>query len=148
VLFAVLTIGKLERAAVFLATFMTSNLIDMLVLELGITRQQAEGGAGLLLQWAQARMATDEFQRVADSIPAISDVIGKSPTQAPPSPRGWLAWFKRQISGLGSLTPLADPLHQLGLSPAMVGPLVAVVLQHFHEQSGSEIELLLKRAIR
>jgi hypothetical protein len=130
-----------------LQTCMNGELIDKLVLELGITRQQAEGAAGLVLQWAQANMATDKFQKVADSIPAISDVIGKSPLQAAPSPRGWLAWFKRQISGLGSLTPLADPLHQLGLSPAMMEPLVTAVLQHFREQSGSEVELLLNRAI-
>jgi hypothetical protein len=132
----------------FLATCMNSELIDRLVLELDITREQAEGGAGLVLQWAQARLTTNEFQTVADSIPAISDVIGKSPIQAAPSPRGWLSWFKQQISGLGNLTPLADPLHQLGLSTAMVRPLAAVILQHFHEQSGSEVELLLKRAIQ
>ena len=127
---------------------MSNDLIDRLVLELGITRQQAEGGAGLLLQWAQTQLTAVEFQRVADSIPAISDVVGKSPSAHAPSAQGWLAWFKQQCSGLGNLTPLADPLHQLGLPPAMLGPLVAATLQHFHEWGGPEVEMILKRVLR
>jgi len=55
------------------------NLIEQLMDELGVTRQQAEGGAGLLLAFAQNKLGGDQFIEVADSIPAISDIIGKSP---------------------------------------------------------------------
>jgi len=132
---------------------MSSELIDKLVLELGITREQAQGGAGLILQWAQAHMTSDEFQIVADSIPAISDVIGKSPIAKVPTPGGpsylgWWAWFKQLCSGLGSLTPLVGPLKQLGLPAKKVEPMVAAVLHYFHAQGGSEVELLLKRVLQ
>ena len=137
---------------------MSSELIDKLVLELGMTREQAEGGAGLLLQWAQAHMASDEFLVVADSIPAISDMIGKSPVSTislnrgplhlGPLLRGWLAWFQQLCGHLGGLAPLAGPLQQLGLPPTSVEPLVAAVLHYFREQGGPEVELLLRRAIR
>jgi hypothetical protein len=132
---------------------MSSKLIDKLVLELGITRAQAQGGAGLILQWAQANMASDEFQIVADSIPAISDLIGKSPivkvpAHGGPSYLGWWAWIKQLCSGLGSLTPLAGPLKQLGLPANRVEPMVAAVLQYFLVQGGPEVELLLKRVLQ
>jgi hypothetical protein len=152
---------QLVCAGVFLqfsGRSMCSELIDKLVRELGISRAQAQGGAGLLLQWAQAHLSADQFQVVADTIPAISDVIGKSPVSTIPSPHGpsrhglsllgWLTWCKQLCSRLGSLAPLAGPLLQLGLPLAKVEPLVATVLQYFREQGGPEVELLLKRVLR
>ena len=147
---------QLVCAGVFLqfsGRLMCSELIDKLVRELGISRAQAQGGAGLLLQWAQAHLSADQFQVVADTIPAISDVIGKSPVSTIPSLHGpsllgWLTWCKQLCSRLGSLAPLAGPMLQLGLPPAKVEPLVATVLQYFREQGGPEVELLLKRVLR
>ena len=137
---------------------MCSELIDTLVRELVITRVQAQGGAALLLQWAEANLSAGDFLLVADTIPAISDVIGKSPIATIPlwhgpsrqglSLRGWLAWCKQLCSRMGSLAPLAGPFQQIGLPPAKVELLVAAVLRYFREQGGPEVELLLKRVLR
>ena len=121
-------------------------------MELGIAQEQAQGGAGLLLQWAQSHLTADQFQVVADAIPAISDVIGKSPIPAAPLQRnpsllGWLAWFQQLCSRLGSLAPLAGPFRQLGLPPSKVELFVAVLLEYFRDQGSPEAALLLKRVL-
>ena len=142
---------------------MCGELIDTLVRELGISRMQAQGGAGLLLQWVEAHLSAEEFRTVADAIPAISDVMGKSPVstissfhgpsfRGPPrhglSLQGWLAWCKQLCSRLGGLGPLAGPFRKIGLPRAKVEPLVVALLRFFHEQGGREVELLLKRVLR
>ena len=55
------------------------ELILWLINELRVSRKQAEGAAGALLQLAQARLSRDQFVLIADTLPAVSDIIGKSP---------------------------------------------------------------------
>ena len=48
------------------------DLYARLMDELGLSREQAEGAAGAVLQLAQARIPADDFVRVADTITKMS----------------------------------------------------------------------------
>jgi len=127
---------------------MSTELIDRLERQLGVTREQAEGGAGLLLQLAQQKMPAAEFLKVADAIPAISDLIGKSPLAETPCGNGLLVWLSRLFGGLGGLRPLADPFEKLGMEKSMIPEFHSLVIPYFHENGGQEAESLLQRVLR
>ena len=122
------------------------HLIEKLMDQVPVTRQQAEGGAGLLLRRVQARVSDEEFQRVADTIPAISDIIGKAPRQAELGwwRTAWLRWF----TAWGPLAPLKQGCEKLGLERNTVNKFIAVIGQHFRDRGGPELESLLLSAWR
>ena len=124
------------------------ELFARLMDELNVTREQAEGAAGALLQLAQTRLARGDFVRVADTIPGISDIIGKAPRYEVPLRGELRAKLSRLIGGLGGLSPLVRPFGRLNLQKPMIRPFVAVLLRYVREQGGPEIEALLMRVWR
>lgn len=119
------------------------TLIDQLIEQLDVTRQQAEGGVGLLIQHAQLRLSTEEFLRVADAIPAVSDLMGKAPRQAGPELGPLRAAWQRWFSGWGELTPLRSACEGLGLEFAAIDKFASVVGNHFRVESSAKVEALL-----
>ncbi len=126
----------------------TGNVIARLMKELDITSEQAEGAAGLLLQVAQARMPQEDFLQVADSIPAISDIIAKAPRFVVPARSRLRAKLSRLLGGLGSLAPLAEPFARLRLEKTTIPQCTAVLLAHFQERGGDRVESHLREVWR
>jgi len=116
--------------------------------ELGVTRQQAEGGAGLLLAFAQKKLGDDPFLEVADSIPAISDIIGKAPRGEIALGRPSRTVLSRLFGGLGGLYVLAEAFSDLGLDKLQLRKFVEVLLRHFHEKGGARVGDSLEAAFR
>ena len=124
------------------------QIIEHLVQELGVSTKQAEGGAGLLLGLVEQRLSPEEFVRVADTIPAISDVINKAPRliAAPPGPlREMLSsWF----GGLGAKSGLAVGFEKLGCERTQIDKFVDTLIPFFQEKSGEEVATLLRQVLR
>jgi hypothetical protein len=127
---------------------MSTELINRLEQQLGATREQAEGGAGLLLQLAQQKIPANDFLKVADAIPAISDLIGKSPLVGTPHSNRLLIWLSRLFGGLGGMAELVDPFEKLGMTKSMIPKFVGFVLSYFSEKGGQEVESLLLQVLR
>jgi len=124
-----------------------STLINQIIDQLNVSRQQAEGGVGLLLQQAQKRLSSEDFQRVADAIPAISDLIGKAPRQVEPEgplQELWQRWFR----GWGPLASSRSRYKGLELDRAEINKFITVISSHFRERGGVELESLLSGAWR
>jgi hypothetical protein len=119
------------------------ELFTRLMDELGVTREQAEGGAGSLLQLAQARLEPDQFVRVADTIPGISDILGKAPRFDVPKGGQLRAKLSRLFGGLGGLFPVARPFSRLHLERPMIRRFAAVLVRFFGEKGGPEIKAQL-----
>jgi len=119
------------------------HLIEKLIHELNITRQQAEGGLGLLFEQAQWRLSSAEFLQVADAIPAVSDLISKAPRELGPGfgplRNAWQQWF----SGWGTLACLQSRCEGLGIDRAEIDQFIAVIGTWFREQDQTEAESLL-----
>jgi len=124
------------------------NLIEQLMDELGVTRQQAEGGAGLLLGFAQQKLDGDQFVEVADSIPAISDIIGKAPRGEIAVGRPLRVILSRLSGGLGGLHVLATAFDGLDLDKLQLRKFVEVLLRHFREEGGAGVEESLRATFR
>jgi len=124
------------------------EMIERLSEQLGISRRQAEGGAGLLLEFAQQRLSPGDFIRVADTIPAISDVIGKAPRSNRRLPRPLLENLSRWFGGLGGLAGLAGAFEKVGCDQALIVAMVDALVDFFQEQGGEEVAALLRGVLR
>jgi len=124
------------------------NLIEQLVEDLGVTREQAEGGAGVLLQVARDRLTRDEFVAIADSIPAISDILEKAPEFRTPSRRILLPQLSRLLGGLGSLAAVKQVFEKLGLPKTSIRRFAEVLIRFFRQRGGPEVEAMLLRVLR
>ena len=145
-----------------------ASLVSTLQRKLGITREQAEGGAGVMLQFVRERLAPAEFCVIADTIEAISDLIGKAPLvrDEPDRFRGWLhrwlvalriwwgrllrgeIWLWRWTGGLGPLASLSGKFESMGLPKSMIARFASELISHFRERGGEEPGRLLRRVLR
>lgn len=124
------------------------EIVEHLVCELGVSAKQAEGGAGLLLGLVQQRLSSEEFVRVADVIPAISDVIGKAPRVPEGQPGRLRVLFSRWFGGLGGLTGLAGGFKNLGFERPLIGKFVETLIEFLREKGGDDVAALLHGALR
>lgn len=123
------------------------NLIDWLANELSVSREQAEGGAGLLLCYAKSELGRADFERVADSIPAISDIIGKAPRVELRRRNGLLVFLSLLCGGLGGLAALREAFASLGLEKAMIPRFVDSLVTYFEQQGGPEVRVILQNVL-
>ncbi len=125
-------------------------LVDTLVSQLGVSQQQALGGAGSILQLAQGNMDTQSFTTLSQSIPGINDMLNAAP--AMPESAGSLTGGLSSLMGdsgdtLGNLATLTNSFQQLDLSPEMVGKFVPVVTEYISNTGGQAAANLLTSAL-
>jgi len=149
------------------------GLVNALTSQLGVTKPQAEGGAGALFNLAKQRMAPDQFGQVQSQVPGIDGLMGSAPGASSNSGSnegstggGGLAGMASgalgslgdgsggggssdggAMGGLGALAPLAGTFSSLGLSPDMAGKFLPVVLQYLNSSGGGGAAGLLRSAL-
>jgi len=116
--------------------------------QLGVERMQAEGGAGLLLSLAQESLTREEFILVADSIPAISDIIGKAPRVEIAECSRWRAALSRLVGGLGGLACVSPGFQKLGMDDAWVPRFAETMSRYFAHRGGPVVDSLLRSVWR
>lgn len=123
------------------------GLVDMLVHKLGVSPQQALGGAGAIFQTAKGNMNPQAFASLSQSIPGMSTMLGAAPSV--PSASG-LGGMSSMMGGGGSLSGaagLAGSFQKLNLSPDMVGKFIPVVTNYVKQASGDASASLLQSAL-
>ena len=127
------------------------SLVDLLMQQLGVTKPQAQGGAGALFNSAKQSLSPQEFDQVAQAVPEMDSML-----EAAPKPSGTLNDMMGQGSSLfggetnkqlGGVMDLASSFSELGLSPEMVNKFVPVVLDYVESQGGETVRNLLASAL-
>ncbi len=109
------------------------ELTNMLVNRLGITPEQASGGAGALLQIAQSRMKPDDFAKLSAKIPDVQQLLSVVPGLKPQSGLGGLAGKLASLSGdssIGTALTAVSIFQQLGMKPETMQKFVPVVMEY------------------
>ncbi|MGV8712099.1 MAG: DUF2780 domain-containing protein [Nitrosomonas sp.] len=109
------------------------GLVDILVHRLGVSPQQALGGAGAIFQLAQGKMNPQAFTSMSQSIPGMSTMLSAAPSM---SGAGVTSMIGGSGSTLGGAAALASSFKQLDLSPDMVGKFIPVVTNYVRQSSG------------
>jgi hypothetical protein len=141
---AVIEAGKTAATGVPAVT--QTGLTNVLVSQLGVTQQQALGGAGAIFQAAKAKMAPQAFASLSQSIPGMSEMLAAAPQVSLPLTGG-----SSVLGGAGSavntMTSLAASFQQLNLSPSMVNQFIPVVVDYARNTSGQMTATLLQSAL-
>jgi hypothetical protein len=121
------------------------ELVQQLVEQLGISEEQAKGGAGLLFSLAKDKLGSGEFSQITDSVPGVDDLIGAAPESGGlvSSLGGLASAFGGKGDGLGNLASLASGFSNLGLDSGMIGKFVPVVLSFIQGQGSDQASNLL-----
>ena len=128
------------------------ELIQQLVSQgnLGVTEDQAKGGAGMLFNLAKENLGSGDFQQIADKIPGIGEMMNAAPESGGGvmgALGGIASAMGGKAEGLGNLAHLANGFSKLGLDSDTVGKFIPVVLSFVQNQGGDNIKKLLEKAI-
>ena len=142
----------------------TSDLVGSLTSQLGVSEQQATGGAGSLLGFAKGQMGGTDFDVVSSALPDVDGLIGAAPDAGSgvlgsagsmlggssgsggSSGLGGLSGLGGSSGGLGDVAGVASSFSDLGMSPDMVSQFVPVILEHAQSAGSEQAMQLLKGA--
>lgn len=120
----------------------SGELTNLLVQRLGVTPQQAMGGAGALLQVAKTRMNPDAFAKLSQQVPDVSQLLSAVPALQPQSGLGGLAGKLAGLSGDSSISTALTAVsifQQLGMKPETMQKFVPVVVDYVRGDTSAAI---------
>jgi len=130
------------------ATATTQGLGDTLSKELGISSQQANGGAGAIFKAAQGSMSADDFASVSKSVPDMNTLLTSVPNAGALSGLSGLAALGGDSAkSLGSATALVSSFKDLGLSSDMIAKFTPIISDYVKKAGGDAVSKLLTSAL-
>lgn len=111
------------------------SLPSMLESQLGISKDQAEGGLGSLLSLASENLDSADFSKLSGMIPGASGYIDAAKSL------GALAGPLKNIEGLNAA------LAKLGISPEVIAKFVPTVTDAISKFGGGDAAALLQKAL-
>jgi hypothetical protein len=131
------------------STAVQGSLTDTLVKKLGISSEQAQGGAGALFQLAKSKLDAGQFAELSKAVPEMDSLLSAAPKQS--GAISGLAGSASSVLGeannpYGNLAGLASAFKVLNLSPDSVDEFVPVVVDYVSEKSGALTGNMLQSA--
>lgn len=124
----------------------TSKLIGSLTDLLGVTNEQATGGAGAIFKEAKNKMSSGGYSQLLGAIPGIDSLIQAAP-QASGLAGKASSLFGSSSGSIKGLSALTDSFAKLGLSPDMVSQYMDVILDFVQSEAGQQTMTMLKNAL-
>lgn len=146
VLLALLSICWMTYTPIYAADM---GLTDLLTSRLGVSKNQAEGGAGSIFQLAKQNLSAGDFSTIAKSVPGIDQMMGAAPKIEKSS--GTLGGISSMMGNhpnkLSGITGLTSSFEKLGLNGDMVGKFTPIILDYVKNKGGEHAMSLLKGAL-
>jgi len=121
------------------------DLIQMLTSQLGVSGEQATGGAGAMFKYAKNNLDADDFATIANGVPGMDELIAMAPepenSSALGKAGGALGGFDKSAGGLAGL---ASSFESLGLDAGMVSKFAPIVSDYVGSVSGEQAAGLLQ----
>jgi len=122
-----------------------ADLVSMLTQNLGVTPQQAQGGAGAIFGYAKGKLSAGDFSQVAAAVPGMDSLLSAAP--ATTASASSLTKLPGGAGSLGGLSSLAEPFSKLGMNPDMVGKFVPEILSFVKSSGGDGVMKILQGAL-
>lgn len=119
------------------------DLVKLLTTDLGITNDQAKGGAGALFNYAKEGLSDKEFDQVSDVVPDMPGYLDAIPALGGSS-TGMLGKATQTLVGMPAVTAAFE---KLGLSPDMVGLMTPLLVNYVDKKGGEAVGGLLKNVL-
>ena len=132
------------------STAVQVSLTDTLVKKLGISSEQAQGGAGALFQLAKSKLDAGQFAELSKAVPEMDSLLSAAPKQS--GALSGLAGGASSVLGeannpYGNIAGLASTFKVLNLSPDGVDEFVPVVVDYVRAKSGALTADMLQSAL-
>ena len=125
------------------------DLVGLLTSQLGVSTDQAQGGAGSIFQTAKENLSVEDFSSVAKAVPGIDQMMEAAPKTEKSA--GTLGGLSSMMGGgsdkLQGLAGLAGSFKDLGMSGDMVGKFTPIILDYVKSTGGDQVMNLLKGAL-
>jgi hypothetical protein len=123
-------VGGCASASSALGGLTSNPLVSSLTSQLGVSPEQAVGGTGAMLGYAQKALPADQATAVANAIPGASDIT----KAAAPMLGG---------SSLSSLADVQSAFSKLGMSPDTVSKFAPILTDQVGKVAGPQVAGLL-----
>jgi Protein of unknown function VcgC/VcgE (DUF2780) len=122
------------------STAVQGSLTDTLVKKLGISNEQAQGGAGALFQVAKGKLDAGQFAELSKAVPEMDSLLSAAPKQTGATSGladGASSALGEANNPYGNLAGMASAFKVLNLSPDRVDEFVPVVVDYVRAKSGA-----------
>ena len=138
------------------------ELITQLTSSLGISDEQAEGGAGAIFAMAKEKLGDADFSSLTDAVGDVDGLIEKAPDAGDEVEDagaggllGGLGGLTSKLGGaggmlgnLGGVAALTGTFSKLGISPDKLGGFVEVITNFVKEKGGGTVSALLGKFMK
>ena len=137
-------------AALAVAAFASAaddgSLVQTLSKQLGVTDEQAAGGAGAIFQYAKTALPGGDYGKVEKAVPEAAELVKKAPpADSTTSAAGGL--LGKTGSTAAGTASLVSSFQKLGLSGDMVGKFTPIVVNYAEQKGGAEVGGILKKVL-
>ena len=124
------------------------ELVQQLISNLGLSEEQAQGGAGLLLGLLKDKLPETDFAQVSGVVPDSEGLIDKAP-EAGGGLGGLLGGVAASLGGsqLGDLASLAGGFSKLGLDADMIGKFIPILLSFLESEGGEDLAGIVSKVL-
>ena len=124
------------------------GLVDMLTGKLGVSAEQATGGAGAMFGLAKDQLSADDFGKVADAVPEMDSLLEAAPKPEDSKSGGMSSMLSNIGGSAGGVASLAGSFDQLGLSADMIQQFAPVLMDYVEIGGGADTMNLLKGVLQ
>lgn len=121
-------------------------LLKNLGQQLGVSKTQAQGGVGALLQLVQSNLKTEQFAQLKQSMPELQGLLAAAPKISKQSGTSTINGLLSQVGGLGksvaSLNTLKAQFDELGLDTKMIGQYGKIALDYYKSQDPETAQMI------
>jgi hypothetical protein len=129
------------------------GLVNSLTKQLGVTPEQATGGAGAIFSLAKNNLSAQEFGKIASVVPGMSGFLNAAPApqadaaSSAASALGPLTGGGASGGAASGLLSLGSSFKSLGLSPQMATQFAPVIQKYLSSKGGSGIASIFGKAV-
>ena len=127
------------------------GIVDEMMKQVGVSKEQAEGGLGLIFKLAKDKLGAD-FSQVSNVVPDANTLIGKAPPAEAEGGGGLMGMLggmasKMGLGDIGKLAELAAQFKKLGLDMETVQKYVKVVMTFVESKGETVVKDLLNKVL-
>jgi hypothetical protein len=125
------------------------ELVQQLIAGAGVSEEQAQGGAGLLLGLLKEKLSAGDFGQIAEAVPDVEDLIDAAPETGGGGLGGLLGGVASSLGGsqLGTLASLAEGFSKLDLDAGMIGKFVPILLSFIESKGGEGLAQIVAKVL-
>lgn len=145
-MYAIRYLALLSLLLISMPATSANTLLDSLSSQLGITTEQAAGGAGALFDLAKRRLSSEEFSQITAVVPEVDNLIAGAPAWNEKTESAAASMFGGE-GPLVDLATLAVSFAELGLPSDMIGRFTPILLDYLQQMGGSDIVEIMKAVL-